>query len=220
MSFKAIIFDFDGVITDTEPVHMRAWLEVFKPLGISFDKKEYDANYLGLNDRDFLDAVGRIHNRPFPAEEKNILITKKLEKSLALLSKGIPLLDGVEDFIELLQKKCLFAICSGANKNEVNYVLKKLEWLEIFDPIVTQENVQKGKPDPEGYKLVLKRLQERAPSHKLTADDCLAIEDSPKGIAAAHAAGIKCLAISNSYPPGDLSEADWVLASLSEFELE
>lgn len=220
MPFKAIIFDFDGIITDTEPVHMSAWLEVFRPLGISFGKEEYDAHYLGLNDRDFLDAVGRVHNRPFPSEEKNVLISKKLEKSLALLNKGIPLLDGVEDFIELLQKKCLFAICSGANKMEVNFVLKKLGWLDLFDPIVTQDDVQKGKPDPEGYKLVLKRLQERAPSHKLTVDDCLAIEDSPKGIAAAHAADIKCLAISNSYPPDALTEAEWVLASLSEFELE
>lgn len=219
MAFRAIIFDFDGVITDTEPIHMKAWLEVFKPLGISFDKEEYDANYLGLNDRDFLDAVGRIHNRPFPAEEKNILIPKKLEKSLALLSKGFPLLEGVEDFIELLQKKCLFAICSGANKNEVNFVLKKLGWLELFDPIVTQEDVVKGKPDPEGYNLVLKLLKERAPSHNLTTEDCLAIEDSPKGIAAAHAADIKCLAISNSFPPDQLNEAEWVLASLSEFEL-
>ena len=199
---------------------MEAWLEVFRPLGISFAKEEYDANYLGLNDRDFLDAVGRMHNRPFPKEEKEVLIPKKLEKSLALLSKNIPLLDGVEDFIELLQKKCLFAICSGANKNEVNFVLKKLGWLELFDPIVTQEDVQKGKPDPEGYRLVLKRLQERAPSHKLTADDCLTIEDSPKGIASAHAAGIKCLAISNSFPPEALNEAEWVLASLSEFELD
>ncbi len=220
MPFKAIIFDFDGIITDTEPVHMQAWLEVFRPMGISFGKEEYDTHYLGLNDRDFLDAVGRIHNRPFPAEEKNILIGKKLEKSLALLSKRIPLLDGVEDFIELLQKKCFFAICSGANKSEVNFVLKKLEWAELFDPIVTQEDVSKGKPDPEGYSLVLKRLQERAPSHNLTVDDCLAIEDSPKGISAAHAAGIKCLAISNSYPPDALNEAEWVLESLSEFELD
>jgi beta-phosphoglucomutase len=220
MPFKAIIFDFDGVITDTEPVHMQAWLDVFRPMGISFEKTEYDSHYLGLNDRDFLDAVGRVHGRPFPPEEKEILIPKKLEKSLALLSKGIPLLDGVEDFIELLQKKCFFAICSGANKKEVGFVLKKLGWLELFDPIITQEDVQKGKPDPEGYNLVLKRLTERAPSHKLTVDDCLAIEDSPKGIAAAHAAGIKCLAISNSYPPDALNEAEWVLASLSEFELD
>lgn len=220
MGFKAIIFDFDGVITDTEPVHMQAWLEVFRPMGITFGKEEYDENYLGLNDRDFLDAVGRLHNRPFPAEEKERLIPNKLEKSLALLSHGIPVLPGVEDFIELLQHRCMFAICSGANKNEVNFVLKKLEWSGLFDPVVTQEDVKNGKPDPEGYRLVIERLAERERTHKISPADCLAIEDSPKGIAAAHAAGIKCLAISNSFEPGALKEADWVLASLSEFELE
>lgn len=220
MTFKAIIFDFDGIITDTEPVHMQAWLQVFKPMGISFEKEEYDRNYLGLNDRDFLDAVGRLHGRPFPAEEKEVLIPKKLEKSLALLGRNIPVLPGVEDFVELLQKRCMFAICSGANRSEVYFVLKKMGWEKLFDPIVTQEDVQKGKPDPEGYDLVVKRLAQRSLSHDISPDDCLAIEDSPKGIAAAHAAGIKCLAISNSFPPDALTEAEWVLASLSEFELE
>jgi HAD superfamily hydrolase (TIGR01509 family) len=218
--FRALIFDFDGVITDTEPVHMKAWLEVLKPLGISFGIKEYNENYLGLNDRDFLDAVGRIHNRPFPSEEKNALIGKKFEKSLAVLNRGIPLLEGVEDFIRLMREKYLFAICSGANKNEVSFILKKLGWTELFNPIVTQEDVKKGKPDPEGYNLVFRRLRQRAQPHKLTVDDCLAIEDSPKGIAAAHAAGLKCLAISNTFPPSSLKEAEWVVSSLSEFKLE
>ncbi|HPM41743.1 MAG TPA: HAD hydrolase-like protein, partial [bacterium] len=69
MEIKALVFDFDGVITDTEPVHMEAWLAVFEPMGISFDEEEYRENYLGLNDRDFLDAVSRIHGRHFDDAE-------------------------------------------------------------------------------------------------------------------------------------------------------
>jgi HAD superfamily hydrolase (TIGR01509 family) len=219
MAFKAIIFDFDGVITDTEPVHMQAWLEVFNPLGISFDKDEYDANYLGLNDRDFLDAVGRIHNRPFPDEEKARLIPQKLKHSIGLLSTQIPVLPGVEDFIELTSKKFLLAICSGAMKEEVHFILKKIGWLKLFNPIITQEDVVRGKPDPECYKLTLRHLNERLPVRNLSATDCLAIEDSPKGIKAAHQAGMSCLAISNSYPPDALDEAEWVVGSLEEFEM-
>jgi len=219
MTFKAIIFDFDGVITDTEPVHMQAWLDVFRPLGISFGKEEYDANYLGFNDRDFLDAVGRIHNRSFSADEKSILIPKKLKQSIGLLNKGIPVLPGVEEFIELTSKKFLLAICSGAMKEEVQFILKKLGWTKLFDPIITQEDVALGKPDPEGYRLTLKKLVERLSSHELSAENCLAIEDSPKGIAAAHAAGMSCLAISNSYPPDALDDAEWVVGSLEEFEM-
>jgi len=216
--FKAIVFDFDGVITDTEPVHMQAWLQVFAPLGISFEKEEYDRYYLGFNDRDFLDAVGRTHNRAFMSDEKAKLIPIKLKQSLKLLNKEIPLMKGVQEFVERSSKNTLLAICSGANKEEVYFVLRQLGWYEFFDPIVTQEDVIRGKPDPEGYKLAWTKLRERI-GGDLKPSDCLAIEDSPKGIAAARAAGMKCLAISNSYPATTLQQADWVVKSISDFKL-
>lgn len=218
--FRALIFDFDGVITDTEPVHMKAWLEVFRPLKIKFDKEEYEHFYIGLNDRDFLDAVGKNHGRIFPNDEKNILIEKKLARTLSFLEKNVPLIPGVREFIDRALPEHLLAICSGASRKEILFALEKLGWLKIFDPIVTQEDVANGKPNPEGYNLACKKLSARLGLSQINSKDFLAIEDSPKGIAAAHAAGLKCLAISNSFKVETLKEADWVVSSLSEFKLE
>ncbi len=218
--FQALIFDFDGVITDTEPVHMKAWLHVFWPLKIRFGKEEYEKFYVGLNDRDFLDAVGKNHNRIFLENEKRILIKKKQSKTLSLLNKKIPLLPDVDKFIEYASKKYALAICSGASKKEILFILNKLNWVNLFDPIITLEDVVKGKPEPEGYILACKKLAKRLNMSKIKLDKFLAIEDSPKGIAAAHAAGLKCLAISNTFPPSSLKEAEWVVSSLSEFKLE
>lgn len=216
MLLKAIIFDFDGVITDTEPVHMQAWLHVLSTLNISFGNEEYEANYLGLNDRDFLDAVGRIHNRTFCAEEKKSLINKKLKYTIKSLEESIPVLPGVVSFIKENSRKSALAICSGAIKEEVHFVLKKLKLTDFFDPVITQEDVLYGKPNPEGYKLAFTQLQNRL-GQILSTNNCIAIEDSPKGIQAARAAGIKCLAVSNSYPSNMLSHADWIVSSVSEF---
>lgn len=218
MTFKAIIFDFDGVITDTEPVHMMAWLLVFRPLNISFGKEEYETHYVGLNDHDFLDAVSRIHKHTFSSEDKIKLINEKLKHTLNSLQKSIPLIPGVEDFVKRASKNHLFAICSGASIKEIKFVLNKLGWLEIFDPVVTQEDIKRGKPYPDGYNFTLKKLNERNPTDKITSVECLVIEDSPKGIAAAHAAGMKCLAISNSFSKEKLNDADWIVDSLAEID--
>jgi HAD superfamily hydrolase (TIGR01509 family) len=215
---KALVFDFDGVITDTEPVHMDAWLGVFEPLGISFGEDEYRAQYLGLNDRDFLDAVGRMHGHHFSAADKANLIEQKAMAVMTMLEHDIPLLPGVREFVEEAKKTHLLAICSGAGHGEIEFILHRLKWEGVFSPIVAAESVTKGKPDPEGYIRALEGLQKRA-TELLLSDETLAVEDSPKGIAATKAAGLRCLAVSNSYPDAILKDADRVVSSLAEFDL-
>lgn len=213
--YKALIFDFDGVITDTEPLHMEAWQDVLDPLGISFDEEEYHKEYMGLNDRDFLDAVGRIHGHYFDDQNKANLIETKLVSTLNLLEHNIPLLPGVADFIENSRNNYMLSICSGATRAEIEYILKKLKWLRYFEPIITSDSVKKGKPDPEGYIRAFEGLADLT-SAELTTDEAIAIEDSPRGIVAAKKAGLKCLALSNSYPGEELKKADWIFDSLNE----
>lgn len=214
---RAIIFDFDGVITDTEPVHMRAWLEVLKNVDVSFDEDEYRRCYIGLNDRDFLDAVGDNRHREFTDREKGVLIERKAVISHRMLEEYIPLIGGVADIIPQLAKKYPLAICSGAQKSEVTFILKTLGWLELFRPIVTQEDVVRGKPNPEGLLFTLKHLQQHHQwVQPLTAADCLVIEDSPHGIEAARAAEMPVVAITNSFHADDLHAADRVVNSLKE----
>ena len=214
MTIKAIIFDFDGVLTDTEPVHMEAWLAVLERFGISFDQEEYDAHYIGLNDRDFLDAVGHIHGHHFENETKAALIEEKSMAALNLLEKDIPVLPGVSDFLEKNSQNHIFAICSGANRGEIEFILKRLKWMNLFSPIIASDSVKKGKPDPEGYIRALEGLVERS-NDLILAENVLAIEDSPKGIAAAKSAGLKCLAVKNSFSDEALQEADWIVDSLA-----
>ncbi|MBI4212074.1 MAG: HAD family phosphatase [Deltaproteobacteria bacterium] len=217
--FRVALFDFDGVIVDTEPIHMEAWLDVLEPLGISFDEATYNAQYLGLNDRDFLDAVLHQAGLQFQAQQKTDLINTKLAVSLSLLQHNIPILPGVLDFITKIQPTTKMGIVSGASRSEIDFVLRELELKEYFNPIISAENVKSGKPDPEGYTTAFQTMKELHPWNPvLTRDDCLVIEDSPKGIAAAKAAGMRCLATTNSYEKKDLHQADALCTTLAEIE--
>jgi len=218
MPIKALVFDFDGIITDTEPVHMDAWQGVLEPAGVIVGEDEFRRDYVGLNDRDFLDAVSRAHGHHFDDHEKADMIEQKTVATIGMLSEEIPLLPGVADFIQAVRKSYPMAICSGANRSEIEFILKQLKWNGYFDPIVASDSVTHGKPDPEGYIRAYEGLVEISDGPLLAAE-ALAIEDSPKGIAAAKAAGLMCVAVRNSFDDDVLKDADTVVDSLSEVDL-
>jgi HAD superfamily hydrolase (TIGR01509 family) len=218
MTFKALIFDFDGIITDTEPIHMDAWQGILEQLGITFDEDEYREHYLGRNDSDFLDTVGKIHGHHFSGEDKVRLTEQKGSASLDLLRGEVPLMPGIEDFIASVTGNYPMAICSGAMRSEIEYILHRLGWSKLFNPIVAGEAVKKGKPDPEGYIRAFEGVQELA-SDMILPENTLAIEDSPKGVTAAKLAGLKCLAVQNSFSADILSEADFIIPTLVDFDI-
>ena len=207
MSLKALIFDFDGVITNTEPIHLSAWRYVLKREGIKLSDDEYKQNYIGMNDRDFVFTIGKNNRRPFSELEFKELFRLKLRRSLYLLKQDIPLIPGVEPFVTSLSKKMPLAICTGSVRQEISFILNNLGWNYTFSAIVTGDDVHEGKPHPQGYLLTLSKLKQYNPSIK--ADSCLVIEDSPKGVAAAKAAGIQCLAVTSTFSKKELDEADW-----------
>ena len=147
-----------------------------------------------------LDAVGDNHDRGYTDRDKGVLIERKGYFSHKLLEESIPLIEGVADIIPDLANRYPLAICSGAMKSEIAFILKNLGWLDLFRPIVTQEDVTKGKPDPEGFLFALKHLQQHHEwDPQLTAADCLAVEDSPHGIEAAKAANAHGRCYSSRY---------------------
>lgn len=218
MPFKALVFDFDGIITDTEPVHMEAWQGVLEPMGITIDEDEFRAQYVGLNDRDFLDSVGKNHGHHFSDADKSSLIEQKSMSTIEMLKRSIPLMPGVREFVEGVRANHLMAICSGANRPEIEFILKHLKWTGYFDPIVASDSVKRGKPDPEGYIRAYEGIVERGDS-PIMSDEVVAIEDSPKGITAAKAAGLRCIAVRNTFGSGDLGRADWIVDSLDDVDL-
>jgi len=211
---EAVIFDFDGVIVDTEPLHFQAFQQLLEPVGLGFTWEEYVKTYMGFDDRDaFLEAF-KGTDRGLTTVELAELIDRKALLFQEIIRGGISPYPGVVTLIHKIHRARLpLAISSGALRSDIDPILQTLGIQDCFDIIVTADDVARSKPDPECYRLALARLNQfhslDIPSHQV-----LAIEDTPAGIAAAKGAGLKVLAVTNSYPAEQLTCADIIMESL------
>ncbi len=223
---KAVIFDFDGIIVDSERLHWAAFCKVLAPFGKTISWSDYVKTFIGFDDRDaFRHAVPNLGTG-----ELQTLITKKAAAFQELLeSDGAAALPGSVAMIKHLSEKIPIAICSGALRADILPILGKLGIEKIFDTIVTADDTHISKPDPAPYRLAVERLSvaapggrgiTRRPAASTGAEFMLAIEDTPAGIASAKGAGLKVLAVTNSYSPELLTQADVVVASLEGLTLE
>lgn len=220
---RAIIFDCDGVLADTERIHWQAFNEVLSQLGLHMSWSEYVERYLAYDDpscfRAFLSDVGHPHDDSLIHElvrQKRHLLS---ERSGSLAIVGYP---GVVEFVTEASKRYHLAVASGAARNEILMVLNALGITEFFKVIVSSEDVAHGKPHPEPFIKAMERLNEQLNLNpQLKPNECLAVEDSIHGVRAAKAAKMWCLAVTNTYPKEMLSEADFVVdrldASLIEY---
>jgi HAD superfamily hydrolase (TIGR01509 family) len=129
---------------------------------------------------------------------------------------------GVVEFVKKAQGWYRLAIASGAFRGEIKFALDKAGLRQAFPVIVSAQDVKNSKPHPEAFLLALQQINEKhpVPFPPVRPEDCLVIEDSIHGVEGGHAAGMKCLAVSNSYPKEKLTRADLVVASLEELELK
>lgn len=219
--FKAVLFDFNGIIIDDEPLHLRLFQEVCRSAGIELSTKAYYQRYLGFDDRGCFQAVFADHGQAVSCEKLEQLIGKKAEKYRHAIRGDSRLFPGVKAFIQALRRdKRWLAIVSGALRQEIRWVCEQHGLDKAFHVVVSADDTRFGKPHPEGYLKGLHALQALALPEALTAAECLVIEDSLAGIDAAHAAGMRCLAITNSYATEDLQRADWVRATVEGLILE
>lgn len=211
----AVIFDFDGVIVDTEPIHYAAFQRVLVPLGLQFSWDEYVETYIGFDDRDAFRHAFSSQGIELGQEKLHTLIEQKASFFTEVIRSGVTPYPGALDLISHLHdNKAPLAICSGALRSDINPILSMLGISDYFDVIVTAEDVAASKPDPECYQLTFQRLQS-IHKHSFTKDTTVVIEDTPAGIAAAKAAGLKVCAVTNSYPAARLDQATFVTESLS-----
>jgi beta-phosphoglucomutase-like phosphatase (HAD superfamily) len=215
---KAIIFDFDGVIADTEPLHLKSFQLTLKENGIELSEEEYAREYLAYDDKTFFKELFK--DRGFQHDEDILaeFITRKSHHFNNVLRGNILILEGVPDFIDTVSGKYPLSIGSGALRSEIVEILEYAELRKHFEIIVSADDVVNCKPDPEVYLKVLEQLNNIKDS--ITADQCLVIEDSLSGIEAAHSAGMKCLAVTNSYNAQKLSQADLITDSLKSISLK
>jgi len=215
-----MIFDCDGVIVDSEPHHFRAFQQVLSEEGIPFTKEEYFQKYLALDDKTCFETVFRAHGRAYDKRILKDLIIRKMGVYRRLSQRELFLYPGVVEFVRKVQGSYRLAIASGAFRGEIKFALDKAGLRSVFPVIVSAQDVRNGKPHPEAFLLALRQINERhpAPFPSIRSEECLVLEDSIHGVDAAHAAGMKCLAVTNSYPKEELAHADVVIASLAEVE--
>lgn len=218
-SLRAILFDFDGVLANTEPIHLAMFQKVLAPEGITLSEEDYYKKYLGLDDRDCFAQVFKDQGQSLNESKKLDLIRAKNKAFLESVHGQDLLLKGVRELVEEASKDYYLAVVSGALKSEVQAVLSAVGLDEKFRVIIGAEDVSKGKPDPEGFLLAVRHLNRDfiPESEILIAEECLVIEDSPWGVEAAQAAGAKCLGVLTSYPENRMASADMVLPDLQKF---
>jgi len=220
VSMRAIIFDFDGVIADTEPLHYEGLRRTLGDIGITLTEIDYYANYLGFDDRGCILEALRVNRRPISGSLVLDLMRKKAVAYLASVKEHLVIFPGVKALVEQAVADYPLAIASGALRAEMELILDEAGLRKAFRHVTSAEDVTKGKPDPQPFLHALAGLnQQAALSPPLRPSDCLVIEDSLPGVRAAKTAGMKVLAIANTHTVQDLQEADAISHSLSDIRL-
>ena len=212
----ALIFDFDGVMVDSEPLHLLYFQQVLATVGIDLSSRDYYDRYVGFDDRDSFTRIMRDHGQSPTGAQLRELIARKSALILKAFAESIKPMPGALDLVRAAEVAAIpTAICSGGLRKEIELAAGAIGALPYFMAIVSAEDVEHGKPDPEGYCLALARLTQLS-GRILMAPKTLVIEDAPGGIAAAKAAGMKVLAVTTSHHAEALTAADRVVNSLAD----
>jgi beta-phosphoglucomutase len=213
---QAIIFDFDGVIADSEPLHLRAYQQVLETEGIALTREEYYAKYLGFDDSGLFRALAKDRGIAITDDKVDGWIDVKSQIIEDLLDNDSVLFPGAVACIQTLARRFPLAIASGALEPEIEMVLDHTGLTDCFKAISSASDGVRGKPAPDLYLLALAKLRDII---EVDASGCVAIEDSHWGLEAAKLAGLRTVAITHTYPAAELGGADLVVNRLSEITL-
>jgi len=218
MRARAIIFDFDGVLADTEDLHCAAFQAVATSVGADLTLADYHRYYLGLPDRDCLAALCQRHGIPVGRDSLDRLVEQK-RKEFGRLAGRASLYPGVTPVLRRLHARFTLAIASGAFRDEIEPILDRSGVRELFAAVVGAEDVRAGKPAPDPFLRALREINRRR-RPPLAAAECVVIEDSLHGLAAARAAGMRCVAVTTHHPSDAMTEADAVIDHVSRLRAE
>jgi HAD superfamily hydrolase (TIGR01509 family) len=178
---RLLIFDFDGTVANTTPLHAAAFTEVLAPFGVAVDypriagMKTLDAMLQCLN------GVGRILDET----ELAALVTAKQQRARQMIGETLEPLPGVDDFLRWARQRYRLAMVTSGSRGTVNLALEKLGYTGWFDPLICADDVQQAKPDPQGFLAAIAQAG-------VPATNALVFEDSDAGLAAAAAAALDC----------------------------
>jgi beta-phosphoglucomutase len=210
---SAIVFDFDGVIANSEPLHLEAFQQVLAETGISVDRDEYYERYLGFDDVGAFRAIGLARGRLWSDRDVAALVARKAVVFDSAIASGAVLFPTAAACVERLAARFPTGIASGALRHEIEAVLHATNLARHIRFIVASGDTPRSKPAPDPYRRA-------AELHGLPPEACLAIEDSRWGIESAVAAGLRCVGVTHSYPARELATADIVVDSLDRLTPE
>jgi len=216
---RAVIFDFNGIIVDDEPIHFELFRKVLGEEGIILTEETYYARYLGFDDRGAFSFGYREHNRPLSQEKLAELIERKSIYYQEAIRSHVAIFPGVKSLVANLAHSLPLAVASGALRNEIETILTTAGLTDYFKAIVSAEDVERGKPEPDIFLKALAALNVDN-GDAIQASECIVIEDSKEGIKGARRAGMKCLAVTNSHPPELLTDANAVVKTLEAVTLD
>ncbi len=218
--FPATLFDFNGVLVDDEHVHLEAFRDAVKPLGISISDEEYFQDYLGFDDIGAFTALLERAGQEPTEEHVMELVEAKRPLYMARARKSLRTFDGAAELVRRRASVGPVGIVSGALRDEIEFGLDHLGVSDLVGHVTSAEDTAVSKPDPEGYRLGIEWVLESLSLEQ--AQRALVIEDSFDGIAAAKSAGLPVIAVAHSYSRSSLqkSGADLVLGSLAQISDE
>ncbi len=222
LTLQAVVFDYDGVLADTEPLHLRAFQETLAPRGIDLTRRRYFEDYLGLDDEGVFGAVTVQHGLALARNEIRALVEEKAQRFKDISATERVLFPGAAERLRSWSRQVAVAIASGSLRHEIESVLDAEALRDYITVIVAAGETANGKPAPDPYLRALELLGRlrSARQNRLDPARTVAVEDSPWGIDSAHAAGMLAVAVTTSYPAARLSTADAVLPDLASLDLD
>jgi HAD superfamily hydrolase (TIGR01509 family) len=218
VTLGAIVFDFDGVIANSEPLHFAAFRDILAGEGIALSEAEYYAQYLGFGDVEAFASIGARQDAPWTAVRIADLAARKAVRLEALEHDVSILFPGAEAAIRRAAAEVPIAIASGALNAEIHRVLDRAGLTSCFTAIVGADDTPRSKPAPDPYLLALAQLS-HAIGNPLDPTACVAIEDSRWGLQSARAAGLRTVAVTQTYNADELS-ADVVIPALAGLDIQ
>jgi HAD superfamily hydrolase (TIGR01509 family) len=219
---RAIIFDFNGIILNDEPLHFRSMHDSLAELGIALGEEEYWGKYLPLDDVSCLEAICTNQDVQLTSAQRQSVLNRKAELYRRLLQGQFPLFPGAAQFVRRAAESYPLALASGARRDEIVRALGATGLRSCFQVIVAAEDFDRGKPHPESFLLALSRLNAclNGQSSPIRPAESLVVEDSIGGVLGARAAGMMCMAVTNSHPREKLLAANLVVESLQEVSVD
>jgi beta-phosphoglucomutase-like phosphatase (HAD superfamily) len=210
----AIILDFDGVIVNSEPLHLRAYQSILHEEGIEFSAREYYRDFVGLSDEAIFTRIARKHRGSRDEAWIAEITARKSDRVKALLRSNSPLFPGVAEHVRLLAARWPLALASGALRPEIEQVLGTAGLRDAFVAIVAAGETPRSKPAPDPYLRALASLSAHA-GRPLEPASVVGVEDTVQGLLALRAAGLRRIAVTTTLPANALCDAELIVSDIT-----